>query len=43
MYIPKRKVVCAMISEIDFKVKGEKRKKLAYKRAREIISVNSTL
>lgn len=31
MYIPKRKVVCAMISEIDFKVKGEKRKKLAYK------------
>ena len=23
MYIPKRKVVCAMISEIDFKVKGE--------------------
>ena len=29
MYIPKRKVVCAMISEIDFKVKGEKRKKLA--------------
>ena len=37
MYIPKRKVVCAMISEIDFKVKGEKR------RAREIISVNSTL
>ena len=28
MYIPKRKVVCAMISEIDFKVKGEKRKKL---------------
>ena len=30
MYIPKRKVVCAMISEIDFKVKGEERKKLAY-------------
>ena len=26
MYIPKRKVVCAMISEIDFKVKGEKRR-----------------
>ena len=30
MYIPKRKVVCAMITEIDFKVKGEERKKLAY-------------
>lgn len=30
MYIPKRKVVCAMIIEIDFKVKGEERKKLAY-------------
>ena len=30
MYIPKRKVVCAMIEEIDFKVKGEERKKLAY-------------
>ena len=29
MYIPKRKVVCAMITEIDFKVKGEERKKLA--------------
>ena len=28
MYIPKRKVVCAMITEIDFKVKGEERKKL---------------
>ena len=25
MYIPKRKVVCAMITEIDFKVKGEER------------------
>ena len=30
MYIPKRKVVCAMITEIDFKVKGAERKKLAY-------------
>lgn len=30
MYIPKRNVVCAMITEIDFKVKGEERKKLAY-------------
>lgn len=30
MYIPKRKVVCAMITEIDFKVKGEERKKLVY-------------
>ncbi len=30
MYIPKRKVVCAMITEIDFRVKGEGRKKLAY-------------
>ena len=30
MYILKRKVVCAMISEIDFKVKGKERKKLAY-------------
>ena len=30
MYIPKRKVVCTMITEIDFKVKGEERKKLAY-------------
>lgn len=30
MYIPKRKVVCAMITEIDFKVKGEERRKLAY-------------
>ena len=30
MYIPKRKVVCAMITEIDFRVKGEERKKLAY-------------
>ena len=30
MYIPKRKVVCAMISEIDFKVKSEKRKKQMY-------------
>ena len=30
MYIPKRKVVCAMITEIDFKVTGEERKKLAY-------------
>lgn len=30
MYILKRKVVCAMITEIDFKVKGEERKKLAY-------------
>ena len=29
MYIPKRKVVCAMITEIDFKVKGEERNKLA--------------
>ena len=28
MYIPQRKVVCAMITEIDFKVKGEERKKL---------------
>ena len=27
MYIPKRKVVCAMITEIDFKVKGEERRK----------------
>ena len=30
MYIPKRKVVCTMITEIDFKVTGEERKKLAY-------------
>ena len=30
MYIPKRKVACAMISENDFKVKGEERKKLVY-------------
>ena len=30
MYIPKRKVVCTMITEIDFKVKGEERKKLSY-------------
>ena len=30
MYIPRRKVVCAMITEIDFKVTGEERKKLAY-------------
>lgn len=30
MYILKRKVVCAMITEIDFNVKGEERKKLAY-------------
>ena len=30
MYMSKRKVVCAMITEIDFKVKGEERKKLAY-------------
>lgn len=30
MYIPKRKVVCAMITEIDFQVKCEERKKLAY-------------
>ena len=30
MYIRKRKVVCAIIIQIDFKVKGEERKKLAY-------------
>lgn len=28
MYIPKRKVVCKMITEVDFKVKGEERRKL---------------
>lgn len=30
MYIPKRKVVRTMVTEIDFKVKGGERKKLAY-------------
>lgn len=30
MYIPKRKVICTMITEIDFKVEGEEPKNLAF-------------